>query len=66
METQVRDVIDPRLVDIEGTWRALGIKRSSLYALLASGELKSVKIGARRLIKVTDLDAYVASLQVED
>ena len=32
-----------------------GISRSKLYELLNSGELTSVKIGARRLIRARDL-----------
>lgn len=34
---------------------ASGISRSKLYELLKSGELASVKIGARRLIRARDL-----------
>lgn len=33
--------------------RLAGVGRTTLYAALATGDLKSLKIGTRRLIKVT-------------
>lgn len=33
--------------------------------LIASGEIPSVKIGARRLVRAEALDAYVASLEAQ-
>jgi excisionase family DNA binding protein len=41
---------------------ALGISRSTLYVLLASGDIPSVRIGTSRRIRSTALDAYVDSL----
>jgi excisionase family DNA binding protein len=41
---------------------ALGISRSTLYVLLASGEIPSVRIGTSRRIRSTALDGYVDSL----
>jgi excisionase family DNA binding protein len=41
---------------------ALGISRSTLYVLLASGEIPSVRIGASRRIRGAALDAYIDSL----
>jgi excisionase family DNA binding protein len=41
---------------------ALGISRSTLYVLLASGEIPSVRIGASRRIHSAALDAYIDSL----
>lgn len=40
----------------------LGIGRTTLYELLRSGELRSVKIGAARRVSATALAEYVASL----
>jgi excisionase family DNA binding protein len=37
-----------------------GLKRSSLYELLARGELESLKIGGRRLILRASLDALLS------
>ncbi|MCL6698292.1 helix-turn-helix domain-containing protein [Sphingomonas sp. NSE70-1] len=41
---------------------ALNIGRSKLYQFILSGELESVKIGQRRLIRVESLTAFANSL----
>jgi excisionase family DNA binding protein len=40
----------------------IGISRSKLYELLNEGEVPSVKIGRRRLIRVADLDRWLEAL----
>lgn len=40
----------PLAISINETAKALGIGRSSVYALLKSGRLESIKIGTRTLI----------------
>jgi excisionase family DNA binding protein len=40
----------------------IGVGRSKMYELLASGAIKSVKIGALRRIPATALEEYVAAL----
>jgi excisionase family DNA binding protein len=40
----------------------IGISRRKLYELLLSGQLASVKIGSRRLVRHADLEAFVAGL----
>jgi excisionase family DNA binding protein len=45
---------------------ALGIGRSTLYELLRSGTVASVRIGACRRIPATVLSELVARLQVDD
>jgi excisionase family DNA binding protein len=40
----------------------LGIGRTKVYELMASGELRSVKIGAARRVSATALAAFVAAL----
>ena len=39
-----------RLHDIPSAVERLGVGRSTIYALMKSGELRSVHVGARRLI----------------
>ena len=39
-----------RLYDVGEAASALGIQRSKLYGLIAAGELRSVKVGRRRLV----------------
>jgi excisionase family DNA binding protein len=41
---------------------ALGIKRTKLYHLLATGQISSVKIGALRRFPVRSLEIYVERL----
>ncbi len=42
--------------------KALGIGRTTLFALLGRGDIKARKLGARTLIAASELDRYVASL----
>ena len=42
----------------------LRIARSTVYKLMARGELKSVHVGSRRLIRRSDLAEFVAALEV--
>jgi len=43
--------------------RRLGIGRSTLYLLLADGQLESLHIGARRLVPVEGLEPFVERLR---
>ena len=45
--------------------KLLRIGRTSLYELLAAEELKSIKIGSRRLIARGDIEAFVESRRSE-
>ncbi len=50
------------LLTVEEAAELLGLGRTTTYALIKSGALKSVLIGRARRIRVTDLDAYAAQL----
>ena len=41
----------------------IGISRRLLYELLRSGQLRSVKIGSRRLIRQQDLERFLEELE---
>jgi excisionase family DNA binding protein len=43
--------------------RRFDLSRSVLYELIRSGQLRTVKQGRRRLVPVTALAEYVASLE---
>lgn len=45
--------------------RLAGIGRTSLYAALAKGDLKSIKISTRRLIKIEAIHEWLASYQTD-
>lgn len=54
---------DPRLVSIPDAAGMVAVSRSRVYELMAQGELESVKIGTRRLVVVSSIDAYVDRLR---
>ncbi|MCH9751493.1 MAG: helix-turn-helix domain-containing protein [Alphaproteobacteria bacterium] len=39
--------------------RIMGLGRTKLYELLSANELKSFKLGARRLIRVSEIEAFL-------
>ncbi|MFE7889725.1 excisionase family DNA-binding protein [Streptomyces nigra] len=51
------------LLTVEEAARRLGIGRTTCFALIASGELESVKVGALRRIPADALVAYVCRLR---
>lgn len=51
-----------RLNQIEDVMERLSIGRSTVFGLLASGELRSVKIGRRRLVPESALRDYISGL----
>ena len=52
---------EPLLVRVEVAARLLSLSRSTVYEMLASGELPSVRRGAARRIPVTAIQAWVAA-----
>jgi len=53
----------PRCLRVEEAARLLNVGRSTVYDLIRSGRLRSVKIGRRRLVPRDALDALLAELQ---
>lgn len=55
--------VEVRLVyRVEEAAQILALSRSTIYELLASGELKGIKIGRSSRITASELDRYVADL----
>ena len=54
------DSIEPVLLPVPATARALGIGTTKCHELIASGELRSVRIDRRVLVPRSEIDAYVA------
>jgi excisionase family DNA binding protein len=50
------------LLTVEEAAERLGIGRTTTFALIRTGALRSVRIGRLRRIRTTDLDSYAASL----
>lgn len=55
----------PLLLTPEEACAALRIHRSLLYSYLASGTLKSLKVGRLRRIRIQDLEDFVSRLAGE-
>jgi excisionase family DNA binding protein len=62
-ENNTTDKTDMRLLDIQEVCRRLGIGRWSVYKLINAKALKTVKIGARRLVSTKAVKDYIASLE---
>lgn len=51
----------PRLAySIKDAATALGLSRSTLYKLISTGELRTLRIAGRRLIQAADIDAMLS------
>jgi excisionase family DNA binding protein len=51
----------PVVYRVEEAAEALRISRDSIYELIRSGRLRTIKVGARRLVPVVALSEYVAA-----
>jgi excisionase family DNA binding protein len=51
--------LPPRMHSIKDVTAALGVSRLLINDLLKSGEIGSLKIGARRVIPATELQAFI-------
>jgi excisionase family DNA binding protein len=49
----------PYLCSISDAATALGIGRTKTYEMLNSGELESIQIGTRRLVKLDSIKAFI-------
>jgi len=54
---------DTRLLSIQEVCRQLGITHCSVYKQIHSKSLKTVKIGRRRLVRVSELDAFIKAME---
>lgn len=52
------------LVTVEEASRLLGIGRTTMYDLIGRGEVKSVRLGKRRLISRKSLEQFVELLSI--
>jgi excisionase family DNA binding protein len=57
METTPQEVV---LLTIPAAMHRLSISRSSLYELMALGEIASIKLGRSRRVPSASIDAFVA------
>ncbi|WP_460749137.1 helix-turn-helix domain-containing protein [Myceligenerans cantabricum] len=62
-DTGPATAVVPVLYRVEEAAEALRLSRTQTYALIRCGALRTVKIGARRLVPVPALTEYVESLR---
>ena len=60
------DAIEKMLYTPTEAAKALGVSRSTVYVLIANGEVPSVRIGSCRRVPVDGLRRYVAKLAKKD
>lgn len=54
--------VTPLLYRVEEAAEALRLSRAMVYEIIRSGELRTVKIGTRRLVPVAALGEYIDTL----
>jgi excisionase family DNA binding protein len=52
--------MDPIVTSVNGAAEALNLGRTSIYALIKEGRLRTVKLGRRTLIKVDSIHALLS------
>lgn len=58
--------ITPRTVGVEGVAEALGIGVTLARELVAKNEIRSIRIGSRRLIPLSEIDRYIEQRMAEE
>jgi excisionase family DNA binding protein len=56
----------PILLTVEQAAGRIGVGRTTMFALIRTGEVHSVRIGRLRRVRVADLEAYANSLSASD
>ena len=53
--------LSPITVSVADAIELTGISRTKLYQALRSGELRSLKVGGRRLFRLLDLESWLSA-----
>jgi excisionase family DNA binding protein len=51
--------MEPVATSVNGAAKALGLGRTTIYELIKSGQLETIKIGRRTLIKTASIRALI-------
>ena len=65
MNANATQVARPIAVSPAEAARMAGIGRTKLYEIMGANELASIKLGSRRLIRVSDIEAWLERLASE-
>jgi excisionase family DNA binding protein len=65
VRSSTTDATQTLLVTIEEAARLLGIGRTTMFELIGRGEVKSVRLGRRRLITRRSLESFVEELSID-
>lgn len=55
MKTEQNQCHEPLLVSVKEATRVIGLGKTRLYELIDAGTIETVRIGGRRLVKVSSL-----------
>jgi len=55
--------LSARLWPVEAVMERLSVGRTTVFELMANGELQSVKVGRRRLVSESAINEYIARLE---
>lgn len=53
---------NPQLHNVESVMGRLGVGRSKVFELMASGELRSVRVGRRRLVSEAAIHEFISKI----
>jgi excisionase family DNA binding protein len=53
--------MEPLALSINDTAKTLGLGRTSVYAMIADGQLEAFKLGRRRLVRMESIKRLVAA-----
>jgi excisionase family DNA binding protein len=60
------DRLNSRLWPVEAVMERLSVGRSMVFELMAKGQLRSVKVGRRRLVSESAICEYIARIDQAD
>lgn len=60
MDTKAKRMLERMGYSPSEAAKAIGVSRQHIYALMAAGRLRSVKLGSRRIIPADALEALLA------
>ncbi|WP_420723932.1 helix-turn-helix domain-containing protein [Hwanghaeella sp. LZ110] len=62
MPNHRRTIMEPLTTSVNDAAKALGVGRTSIYALIGEGRIETVKLGRRTLVKVASLRKLINEL----